>query len=129
MPSEAFDDLPSPTLLGTMMKFFAASSGWPGPNNSPPKPTVSLAAEPPDPCSTSTGCGAWRTGYFTVTRSPNNVKFAFGPCITSVQCVKSIELVQLLPPPCRISVRICRAATPGWNTPLAAAGAESFHSL
>ena len=51
-------------LSGMMMKYFAASSGWPAPNNSPAKAGVSmLAAEPPEPCNTSTG---WPVGSPTV---------------------------------------------------------------
>ena len=57
MPSDGFDDLPWPMPSGMMMKYFVASSGWPAPNNSPAKAGVSmLAADPPEPCSTSTGC-------------------------------------------------------------------------
>jgi hypothetical protein len=39
-----------------MMKYFVASSGWPGPNSSPANPGVSmLAPVPVVPCSTTTG--------------------------------------------------------------------------
>ena len=55
-PSEGLDDLPAPIESGMMMKYLAASSGWPAPNSSPAKFFVSMVwPEPELPCSTSTG--------------------------------------------------------------------------
>ena len=54
---------------------------------------------------------------------------AFGPETTIDQCVKSLELVQLLPWPCRMSVVRWPLPTPGAKIPVPAAAEVSVHSL
>jgi hypothetical protein len=50
------DDFPAPIASGRMMKYLPASSGWPGPNNSPANAGVSmLAPDPVVPCKMRTG--------------------------------------------------------------------------